>query len=72
MYVCMYVCPFSVLSCVGRDTAMGPSPVQEVLQKCLKGFIVLEVNSVSEQAPGPKQWNEDEHEEEQEEEQQSF
>jgi len=51
---------------------MGPSPVQEVLQKCLKGFIVLEVNSVSEQAPGPKQWNEDEHEEEQEEEQQSF
>jgi len=38
--------------CVGRGLAMGRFPVQGVLQKCLKGFIVSEVNCESEQANG--------------------
>jgi hypothetical protein len=40
----------SMLSCVGRGFAMGRSPVQGVLPKCLIGFIVSEVNSESEKA----------------------
>jgi hypothetical protein len=32
---------------------MGRSPVDGVLLKCLNGFVVLEVNSGSEQAKGP-------------------
>jgi hypothetical protein len=43
----------AVLSSVGRDFAMGRSAVQEVLSKCLKGFIVSEVNSESEQTRRP-------------------
>jgi hypothetical protein len=42
-----------VLSCVGRGLAVGCSPVQVVLPKYLKGFIVSEVNSESEQFRGP-------------------
>jgi len=38
---------------VGRGIAMGRSPVQGVLPKCLNVFIVLEVNSESEQTRGP-------------------
>jgi hypothetical protein len=33
--------------------AMGPYPVQESYQKCLKVFIVSERNSESEQTGGP-------------------
>jgi hypothetical protein len=41
-------CPlFSVMCSKSRD---GRSPVQVVLPKCLKGFIVSEINSESEQA----------------------
>jgi len=38
-----------VLSCVGRALAMGLSPAQGVLPKCLKGFIVSEFDFDSEQ-----------------------
>jgi len=36
---------------------MGRFPIQVVLSKCLKGFIVSEVNSEPEQARGPKLCN---------------
>jgi hypothetical protein len=36
-----------VLPCVGEDHALGRSPVQGILTKCLKGFVVSEVNSDS-------------------------
>jgi hypothetical protein len=42
------------LSCLGRGLAMARSLVQGILQKCLKRFIVSEVNSESEQIRGPK------------------
>jgi hypothetical protein len=34
------------------------SPVQGILAKCIKGFIVSEFSSESEQAKGPNPWNE--------------
>jgi len=37
-------------SCLGTGTATGRFPIQGILPKCLKGFIVSEVNSESEQA----------------------
>jgi hypothetical protein len=40
------------LCCVGRGLAIGPSPIQGDLPKCLNVFIVPEVNSDSEQARG--------------------
>jgi hypothetical protein len=36
---------------------MGRSPIQGVLPKCEKGFIVLEVNSDSKLAREPNPWN---------------
>jgi hypothetical protein len=33
-----------VLSCEGKDLAMGRSPVQGHLPKCLNGFVVSEFN----------------------------
>jgi hypothetical protein len=42
-----------VLSCICSGIVMGLSPVDGILPKCLKGFIVLEVHSDSEQAMGP-------------------
>jgi len=47
---------YVVLSHVGRDLAMGRSPVQGVLPKCLKGSIVSEANSESQQARRPNLW----------------
>jgi hypothetical protein len=44
-----------VLSRVGRDLAMGQCPVQRVLPKCLKRFIVPGVNYESEQAREPNE-----------------
>jgi hypothetical protein len=51
----MDVCPrFSVvLSCVGRRLAMGRSAAQSVLPRCMKGFIVSEVNFELEQTRTP-------------------
>jgi hypothetical protein len=46
-----------VLFCVGRGLTMGRSPVQGVLQTCLKGFIVSKCFSDSEQARGPNPVN---------------
>jgi len=45
--------PCVVLSCAGRGLVMGRSPVQGHLPKCLKGFVISEVNSDSEQVGGP-------------------
>jgi hypothetical protein len=54
MYVCMYVCMYAfsrfVLFCICRGLAMSRSPMQSVLLKYLKGFIISEVNSASEEA----------------------
>jgi hypothetical protein len=47
-----------VLSCVGGGLAMGRSPVQGVLQKCLNWFIISEINSKWEHARKPNPWNE--------------
>jgi len=41
-----------VLSCVGRDLAMGRSPIQGVVLKCQNGFLGSEVKSELEQARG--------------------
>jgi hypothetical protein len=43
-----------VLSCVGRGLAMGRFPVQKVLSKYLKGFIVSKENSELKEARGIK------------------
>jgi hypothetical protein len=49
---------FSVfLFCVDRDLAMGRSPVQGIVLKYLKGFILSDVNSESEQTRAPNLWN---------------
>jgi hypothetical protein len=40
------------LCCVDRNLAVGRSPFQGVLAKCLKRFIVSEINSEPEQAGG--------------------
>jgi hypothetical protein len=42
-----------VLSCVGRDIAMGRYSVQGVLPKYLKGFTVSKLNYDSENDKGP-------------------
>jgi hypothetical protein len=42
-----------VLSFVCGDIAMGICPVRGILPKCVKGFIVSEVNSELEQVRGP-------------------
>jgi hypothetical protein len=39
-----------VLSCVGKDVATGRFPIQGALTKCLKRFMVSEVNCESDQA----------------------
>jgi hypothetical protein len=44
---------FVALFSVSRGLTMGRSPVQGVLPKCLKRFIVSEVHFESEQARGP-------------------
>jgi hypothetical protein len=41
-----------VPSCVGRGHAMGRSPFEGVLPKCLKGFVISKVNSELGQASG--------------------
>jgi hypothetical protein len=58
-YMCAFFCV--VLSCVDRGLAVGRSPVQGVLPKCLKEFIVSEVNSALEQArePNPETYIDD-------------
>jgi hypothetical protein len=43
---------YVVLFCVDRDFAMGRSPFRGVLPKCLKLFMVSEVNSESKQGRG--------------------
>jgi hypothetical protein len=53
----MYVCICVVLSCVGTGLGMSRSPVQGVLPKCLKGFIVSAVKSELEEVRGPNPWN---------------
>jgi hypothetical protein len=50
-----------VLYCVSRSLALNRSPLQGVPPKCLKGLIVSEVHSESEQGPEwlwgpPIQW----------------
>jgi hypothetical protein len=47
-----------VLFCIGRSLEMGQSPIQGVLSKCVKGFIVSEVTSEFEQARGLNSQNE--------------
>jgi len=46
-----------VIMCVCRGLAEGHSLFWGVLPKCLKVFIVPEVNSDSEEARGPNSWN---------------
>jgi len=43
--------------CVGRDLPRGDPPVKGVIPKCLKGFILSEVNSESGQDREPNPWN---------------
>jgi hypothetical protein len=43
------------LSCIGKGLTMRQSPVQGVLSKYLKGFIVSEANSEAEQVTGRNQ-----------------
>jgi len=47
---CMHECFCVMLSCVGRRLAMGRSPVQKVIPKCLHGFKVSELISESGQS----------------------
>jgi hypothetical protein len=44
---------YVVLSSAGRGCAIGLFPAQRILPKCLKGFIVVEVTSESEQTRRP-------------------
>jgi len=52
MYGCMHAFSCFGLSCVGRGLVVDRFHEQGFLPDCLKGFMVSEVNSESEQARG--------------------
>lgn len=54
-YVRTFLC-FVILCCVGRGLAMGWTPVQEFLPKCLNGFIISGNDSELEEATGSNPW----------------
>jgi hypothetical protein len=48
----MSVFVFVVLNCVGKGLEIDPSPDEGLLPKCLKRFVISEINSESEQPRG--------------------
>jgi len=50
---CMLAIFSALVSYEGRGLEMGRSPVQGIFPKCLRGFILSEVNSEPVQARGP-------------------